>query len=122
MATKKVFHPIFTTLPDTQAEKLRKKVWHLLVDLNLTATGTPEKLAAVLSQRMGEPVSRTTLAMTLSGYRTTTKYITYLRELKKHLHNCKKNQTDPLAGAKPVTLYTTEPNNQAQNERSHNEK
>ena len=118
MATKKSITPqTITSQPDTPEEKLRKKVWHLLVDLNLTATGTSVKLAAVLSQRIGKYVSRNTLAMTLSGYRSTTSYAVYLRELKKHLQNCKKSQTDPLAPIRPVTLYTTEKNKQAQKQK-----
>jgi len=97
MATKKSITPqTITSQPDTPEEKLRKKVWHLLVDLNLTATGTSVKLAAVLSQRIGKYVSRNTLAMALSGYRSTAPYIRYLSELKKHLQYCKAHKLDPV--------------------------
>jgi|GEM_PF-1050799 len=37
-----------------------------------------------------------TLAMALSGYRSTAPYIRYLSELKKHLQYCKAHKLDPV--------------------------
>jgi hypothetical protein len=112
MATKKGSPCHKTILPDSPEEKLRKQVWHLLVDLNLTAANsTTTILATILSTRLDKTVSRNTLCMALSGYRLTPPYVEYLRELKDHLQTCKRNQINP------VSLYTEEPNNQAQNER-----
>lgn len=123
MATKKYSPPVKkdfltgqarhkTKLSSEQKEKLRKQVWHLLVDLNLTAaTGTTTILAAILSLRLDKTVSRNTLNMALSGYRLTAPYVEYLRELKNHLQTCQRNQTNP------VSLYTEKPKKQAQNER-----
>lgn len=112
MATKKYSPCRKTNLPDPPEEKLRKQVWHLLVDLNLTAANsTTTILAAIISTRLNKAVSRNTLCMALSGYRLTAPYVEYLQELKNHLQTCQRNQTNP------VSLYTEKPNNQAQNER-----
>ena len=71
MASKNVPPRKKENLPDDEAEILRKEVWHLLVDLNLTTSGNIIKLAAILSQLMNTTISRTTLNMALTGYRRT---------------------------------------------------
>lgn len=116
MATKKVSPRHKTTLSNNliptkgarevtseQKERLRKSVWHLLVDFNLIRTGSMTILATIVSTRLNKAVSNNTLAMALSGYRLTAPYVEYLRALKKHLQTCKRDQTNP------VSLYTEPP-------------
>lgn len=89
-------------LESPEYKVLRKSVLHLLIDLNLPVKAT-ENLAGILSQAFGRRVSRTTLSMALSGYRTSGPYGEYLVVLKSHLEECLR------INIPPVTLYTNQP-------------
>lgn len=70
-----------------EIDTLRKEVKKLMIDLDLDARkkGSMAILAENLSRRMGKRISRTTLSMTLSGFRDTTGYQAILKEMKEML-------------------------------------
>lgn len=78
---------------------LRKSVQHLMVELEIMY-GQNANLAMVLTNKTGKKISRSTLAMALSGYRQSLPYAEYLSALKDHLEECLRS------GANPVTVYT----------------
>lgn len=82
-----------------ESNALRKSVLHLLIDLDLPVQSS-DTLAGALSTVMGRRVSRNTLSMALSGYRSSCLYVEYLSGLKTYLEECRSNNREP------VTLYT----------------
>ena len=61
---------------------LRKEVKHKMVDLDLDGRkANLPRLAADLSNRTGKKISRETLSMALTGFRSTAGYQTILQEL-----------------------------------------
>ena len=88
-------------------DELKKSVLHLMVDAGLFPS-RPDyaKLSAVLSERLNHKITRNTLSMALTGYRTTPPYVAYLTTLKTYLEECRQN------GEIPVTLYTEKKKNQ----------
>ena len=96
-----------------EAETIRQDVLHLLVDLNLHSHGSKQTLARMLSVRLGQQVSRNTVAMALSAYRTSHPYIHYLTELRAVLQYRKDNNVTA------VSYYTNNQNNQDQKETHH---
>jgi hypothetical protein len=88
-----------TSMNNSDTAVLRKEVRHLMVDLDLYSSHIGA-LAAVLEHKNGRKISRNTLSMALSGYRSTAPYAQYLSALKGHLEGCLQDETNP------VTIYT----------------
>lgn len=98
---------------EKSSNHLRNEIAHMLIDLgyqDYQRTKVVHKLAAVLQEKLGKNVSWGTLAMALSGYRSTPAYIEYLTTLKAHLEEC------ISTGANPVTVHTKNTNNQGKHQ------
>ncbi len=68
-----------------QSDSLRTEIRHLLIDLNLAGKGTNLYLARQLTGILGRHVSRNTVSMALSGFRSTSQYLSYLSIIKEYL-------------------------------------
>jgi len=55
--------------PTDPLDPLRKAVKHLMVDLSLDREGSYDLILPFLSERIGRPISKSTLCMALSSYR-----------------------------------------------------
>jgi hypothetical protein len=68
-----------------EIDTLRKEVKKTMIDLELDAWGKTPSLAKELSDRTGKMISRNTLSMALSGYRSSEPYQIILKELQSML-------------------------------------